>query len=391
MPQKPDPPPVLGFTRRQLALVLTAAALVFSRVFGMSLVLPDFVSYGRTLTDSDVLVGTAFGAYGLTLALMQLPMGWLSDHMGRRPVLVAGTALFVAGSAWAALAPSIEQLLAARLLQGMGAISSTAMALVGESVPAERRTVAMAIVGVPAGMGFFFGMMAGPLLSPVIGVAGLFWVTAVVGAAALLPMLWLRIPEPLLAPVAATRRSLTAPVVGLALAGFTMNYALVTVLFFLGAADRTGWALLLPMLIIALMVMGGASRAVDKRGLTWQPIAALLPLLALGAAGAVLTDKPLLWLAGTLFFAAHATLSAVLPSQVSRLAGRSGGTGHGIQNIVSYGGTFVAGVVAGALAATPWIAMMVLAGLAVAVATAVGWNLRGSKTNAAQPTQIPQS
>lgn len=372
----------LGFSRAQFALVGTAAALVFSRVFGLSLVLPDFVVYGRTLTDSDVLVGTAFGAYGLSLALMQFPLGWLSDRIGRRPVLVGGTLLFVAGSAWAAMAPTIGQLLAARLVQGLGAVSSTAMALVGESVPAERRTVAMALVGIPAGMGFFVGMIAGPLLSPLVGVPGLFWITATVGAVAVLPMFWLRIPTPFVDEPAPGRRSTTAPVAALALAGFALNYSLVTVLFFLGAAGRTGWPLLLPMLLVGLVVMGGTSRAVDKRRLTWQPVVVGLAVLAAGAAGAVLTDAPLLWLAGAVFFSAHATLSAVLPSQVSRIAGRSGGRAHGVQNVVAYAGTFVAGPVAGVLAAQAGIAMLLLVGVA---ALAVGANvvlLRGAAPTA---------
>lgn len=379
----------LGFSRAQLALVGTAAALVFSRVFGLSLVLPDFVAHGRTLTGSDVLVGTAFGAYGLTLALMQFPLGRLSDRVGRRPVLVGGTLLFVAGSAWAAVAPTIGQLLAARLVQGLGAVSSTAMALVGESVPAERRTVAMALVGVPAGMGFFVGMIAGPLLSPLIGVPGLFWTTATVGAVAVLPMFWLSIPTPFVDEPAAGR-STTAPVAALALAGFALNYALVTVLFFLGAAGRTGWPLLLPMLLVGLVVMGGTSRAVDKRRLTWQPVAVGLVVLAAGAAGAVLTDAPLLWLGGAVFFSAHATLSAVLPSQVSRIAGRSGGRAHGIQNVVAYAGTFVAGPVAGVLAAQAGLALLLLA---VVAGLAVGANvllLRGSGVTARTVVRLPE-
>ncbi len=374
----------MGFTRSELGLVGTAALLVFSRVFGLSLVLPGFREHGATLTGSEVLIGTALGAYGLTLALMQLPMGLLSDRLGRRPVLFMGTVLFVAGSAWAASADSIGVLIAARLMQGLGAVSSTAMAMVGESVPEERRTTAMALVGIPAGLGFFLGMMVGPLLQPVIGMPGLFWLTAAVGAAALLPVLGLRLPSAVdLAPKAGDTSSLTLPVLSLAAGGFTMNYALTSVLFFL---PDNSWQTLLPVLAAALLIMGLVSRLVDRAGLSWQPVAA--GVLILAAAAALFTQAPggaLLYLGGVAFFGTHATLSAVLPSQVSRIAGRSGGRGHGIQNVVAYVGTFVAGPVAGALAANSGYAFAILAGLACATAALTAWAMR-APVAASSPT-----
>ena len=59
-----------GWNRRDIGLVATAAALVFSRVFGLSLVLPNFRShYEATFAVDAVWIGLAFGAYGLTMAL----------------------------------------------------------------------------------------------------------------------------------------------------------------------------------------------------------------------------------------------------------------------------------------------------------------------------------
>ncbi len=378
-PRRAVPAERSRFTRSELGLVATAALLVFSRVFGLTLVMPGFRDYAGTLTGSQVLVGTAFGAYGLTLALMQVPFGVLSDRVGRRPLLVVATLLFVSGSAWAALAGSIESLIAARLVQGMGAISSVAMAMVGETIPNERRTTAMALIGVPAGMAFFLGLMIGPLLSPSIGVDGLFWVTAAIGVATALPLLRLRIAEPGATGPAATpapgdKASLGLPVISLAAGGFTMNYALISVMFFL--PDQS-WQALLPMLFAALVIMGLLSRLVDRAGLTWQPIAVGVPILAAaGAAFVAAPSGPGLYLAGVAFFGAHATLAAVVPSQVSRIAGRSGGRGHGIQNIVAYIGTFVAGPVAGAFAARSGYAFVILGCLAALTAGLIVLGMR---------------
>ena len=356
-----------AFTRAERALVASAAFLVFSRVFAFSLVLPGFRDFGATLTDSDLLVGIALGAYGLTMAFAQLANGWLSDRVGRRPVLLLGGALFVAGSAWAAVAPSIGTLVAARLLQGLGGVSSVAMAAVGETVPAERRTSAMALIGIPAGLGFFLGFVLGPPLADLVGFRGLFWAMAALGVVATLPMALRPLPAPL--PALAAPRRIGLPVLALALAGFTANLGLTAVAFFLPEM-RNG--LLAAILAGALVAMGLASRAADRRGATWQPVVASLGVLALGAPLFVLSGGGLgraaVAAGGLLFFAAHATLSAVLPSQVSRLAGRSGGRGHGVQLVVAYLGSAAGGALAGGLADSPETAFAVFAGLCAAVA-----------------------
>ena len=366
MPDRPR------FTRAEGVLISGAAAIVFTRVFAFSLVLQGFREFAGKLPGStDLLVGTALGAYGLTMALAQLGMGVLSDRLGRKPVLILGSLLFVAGSAWAALAHSIWALLAARLVQGLGGVSSAAMAAVGETVPEERRTTAMALIGIPAGLGFFLGFIAGPFAQEVVGFRGLFWTTCVLGVVAVLPILLRPLPSPrgnLGTP--GDRRSLGLPVLGLALGGFTINFAMNEVAFFLSGVPIGHTALAL-VLVGAFVVMAIASRAVDKSRATWQPIVACLGLLAVGAPLFVLsTTTTLLVAGGLLFFACHAVLSAILPSQVSRIAGRSGGRGHGIQLVVAYLGSAAGGVAAGAFATTPADAFAVLAAVAV-VATAV--------------------
>ena len=63
-----------------------ALALVFSsRMLGLFMLLPVFALYGRELTGfSPLWIGLAIGAYGLTQAILQIPLGWLSDRIGRR-------------------------------------------------------------------------------------------------------------------------------------------------------------------------------------------------------------------------------------------------------------------------------------------------------------------
>lgn len=388
------------FTSAERGLIASAAVLVFSRVFAFSLVLPGFRDFGATLTDSGFLVGFALGAYGLTMAAAQLANGWLSDHVGRRPVLLAGSALFVLGSIWAALAGSIETLIAARLLQGLGGVSSVAMAAVGETVPEERRTTAMALVGVPAGLGFFLGFLLGPLGADVAGFRSLFWAMAALGVVAAMPLalrplpprgLVLPSPAPATAAPALTPAPATAdipasrlPVVALAMAGFAVNLAMAVVAFFL---PDVGHLALAAMLLGALVVMGLASRIVDRGAGRDRNAAGAIAIglmaLAAGAPLFTLRGGGLLLAGGLAFFAAHATLSAVLPSQVSRISGRLGGRGHGVQLVVAYLGTAAGGALAGGLAGAPQFALGALAALCVATA------LLGAGALSAPPAEPP--
>lgn len=378
------------FTRPEAVLVAGAAAVVFTRVFAFSLVLPGFREHGDALAGAtDLLVGAALGAYGLTMALAQLALGELSDRWGRRPVLVLGTLLFVAGSAWSALADSIWTLLAARLLQGLGGISSVALAAVGETVPAERRTVAMALVGIPAGLGFFLGFATGPFAAAAVGFRALFWASAALGALAILPLVARPLPAPLPLPTPSpsARRAwgLGLPVLALCVAGFATNFGMSEVAFFLSSRPLGRGALALA-LVGAFAVMGVVSRIVDRRAAAWPPIVLALLALAAGGGAFLLVGSPAIVVAAFAFFAGHAVLSATLPSQVSRLAGRSGGRGHGVQLVVAYLGSALGGVAAGAAASRVGLAAAALAFVTLlAILATVAW-LRGDRpAGAASP------
>lgn len=371
------------FSRAEAGLVATAALLVFSRVFGLGVVLPNFRAHYADLPGADAFwIGVAFTAQGITLALAQLPMGALSDRIGRRPVLVAAGVMFVAGSLVCAWADSIGVLIAGRLVQGAGAVGSVALAAVGETVPAGRRTVAMAMVGIPAGAGFLVGIAVGPALYPFVSMHGLFLASAALGVAATLPVFFIRVapaekrPLPVPAPA--------GPLVGLAGAGFVANFTLMTTLFFLPTGD---WRILTPMLVLALGAVLAVSRAIDRRQASWAPIAAALLALGLLAAVFVSVDGALAFAAGVGFFAAHSTLATAVPSQVSRLAGPRGGRGHGVQAIAAYGGTAVAGPVAGAFAraSADGGALLVAAILAAGAASLVFVGFRGGRRASPDP------
>ena len=127
------------------------------------------------------MLGLALGIYGLTQAIFQIPLGLLSDKIGRRPVIFGGLLLFILGSVVAAYADSAVGVIIGRALQGMGAIASTLMALVTDLTAEQNRTKAMATIGGSIGISFALAMVLGPIVASSFGMEGIFWLTALLG------------------------------------------------------------------------------------------------------------------------------------------------------------------------------------------------------------------
>src|ERR671917_769940 len=98
-------------------------------------------------------------AYTLSYAVLLLTGAALGDRFGRRRMFVLGLGIFTLASAAAALAPSIEALIAARAVQGFGAaiITPLTLTLLSEAVPAERRGAALGIWAAVTGLGVAMG------------------------------------------------------------------------------------------------------------------------------------------------------------------------------------------------------------------------------------------
>lgn len=175
--------------RRSVGVV---ALISMIRMFGLFALLPVLSLYAMELEQATpLLVGLAVGAYGLTQAGFQVPLGALSDRIGRIPVIIIGLGIFAAGSVLAAMSDSIYGIIAGRLMQGAGAISATLSALITDATRKEVRTKSMALFGIGIGLSFMIAMVAGPLLAAKFGVRSLFWIAAglAIVAGALLKLL----------------------------------------------------------------------------------------------------------------------------------------------------------------------------------------------------------
>src|ERR1700733_1994537 len=135
-------------------------------------------------------------AYTLTFAVLLLTGATLGERYGRRRLFTGGLGLFTAGSAAAALAPSIGWLVAARAVQGVGAaiLIPLTLTLLSTAVPPQRRGLALGAWGAIGGLGVPHGPLVG---GPVVEGASwqwIFWLNVPIGIA-LLPIPRTRLPE----------------------------------------------------------------------------------------------------------------------------------------------------------------------------------------------------
>jgi len=175
----------------------TGLALLYAfRMLGMFMLLPVMMTYGMELADATpALIGFAMGAYGLTQAVLQIPLGTLSDRIGRRAIIVVGLLVFAIGAGVAASSDTIWGVIAGRVIQGAGAISAVVMALLSDLTREQHRTKAMAIIGMSIGVSFAASMVAGPVLTHWFGLHGLFWFTSGMALVGILIILFM-VPVP---------------------------------------------------------------------------------------------------------------------------------------------------------------------------------------------------
>ncbi len=105
-------------------------------------------------------------AYLLAVTTLIVGVGRLGDLVGRRKLLLAGIAVFTLASAGAAMAPSLEFLIAARAVQGSGAATMMALAIasVSDLVPKERTGSVMGLLGTVSAVGTALGPSLGGAL-----------------------------------------------------------------------------------------------------------------------------------------------------------------------------------------------------------------------------------
>ena len=152
------------------------------------LYLPALPTMSVALGVSTALTNLTLVSFFFFFAVGTLFWGPISDKYGRKPVLVAGTGLYVAASAVCALAPDVYMLIAARVMQGIaaGAIISVSMALIKDCFSGKQRETILAIVQSVGGLAPMIAPVLGGILLQFTNWRGSFVVLTVVGTVCLL-------------------------------------------------------------------------------------------------------------------------------------------------------------------------------------------------------------
>lgn len=356
-------------TRAELRSTAYLAGVSGLRMFGLFVVLPVLSLFAASLPGGadPAMIGFALGAYGLAQAVLQIPFGWASDRVGRKPAIAFGLAVFAAGSFLAAWAPDIGWLAAGRTLQGAGAVSAAVMALAADLTRDEVRTRAMALIGITIGGTFAASLVAGPLLGGAIGVRGIFVLTGILALAAI-AVVRFGVPDPpASAPRAreeggrvAIRRVLADPQLLRLDFGIFALHAILMALFVqmpfslrdAGIEPASHWTVYLPVLVVSVGIVLPLFRSVDRPGRGKAVLTGAIAVLGVGLAILAAAGTSLVAIVAGLgvFFCAFNLLEASLPSMVSRFAPRaSRGTAIGVFSGMQYLGMFAGGAGGGLL------------------------------------------
>lgn len=342
--------------------VLALAMVYLFRMLGLFLIMPVISVAADGLDGADAaLIGAAIGIYGFTQASLQIPMGMLSDKLGRKRVILFGLLLFALGSIICAHADSIATLIIGRAVQGAGAIASTLMALLSDVTKEQNRTKAMAMVGISIGASFMLSLILGPVLFQWVGLAGLFYLSFAFSIVGMGLIVW-AVPN---VTEHTFKRDTTPSLVALKDVLRNGRLRFLNISVFLLHGSLTALFVAIPSLLIHryglslgqhsilyLLVMGAAFVlmlplviAAEAKGLMKHVL--IIVITIIGLATVAMEWASNVWLFGVtvcLFFVAFNTLEATLPSVVSKLAPVGyRGTAMGVFSTHQFMGAFVGG------------------------------------------------
>ena len=356
-----------GLSKIEKKVAFSLASVFGLRMMGLFMIMPVFALYGQHLTGfSPLWVGIAIGAYGLTQALLQIPMGILSDKFGRKPVILVGLLMFAIGSLIAASADSIYMVVFGRAVQGMGAIAAAVLALASDLTRDEQRTKVMAVIGMCIGFSFALALLVGPIVAEHLGLHGLFLMTA---AFAILGMLIVQffVPNPVThapkgdtsAAPARLKAMLKNPQLlrldaGIFILHLTLTAVFVALPFVLvqaGYPKEEHWKLYFPtfigafFLMVPLIIIGVKKKNTKA---TFQ-----ISLVIMFAALAILALSGQFWsiaVAILLFFTAFNYLEASLPSLIAKFCPVGDkGSAMGVYSTSQFLGAFCGGMMGGSM------------------------------------------
>lgn len=343
------------------------SAVFAVRMLGLFMILPILPLFAEKLSNATpFLIGLTIGIYGLTQALLQIPLGMLSDKIGRKIVIIGGLVVFALGSILAALSNDIYVIIIARAIQGSGAIAATTMALAADLSREDHRAKVMAFIGMSIGIAFALAMVLGPLISQWGGLSGVFWTMAILAVTGILLVTFV-VPtpkqtkthrdagiisayiKPVLTQSTLLRMNLSVFLLHLLM---TAMFSVLPLIFrdHLHLETTQHWKIYLPVLAISfifslpMIIIAEKYRKIKIVFI----IAVVLMVFSQGLLGISQYSFYPLMFAFLLFFIGFNFLEAVQPSLVAKYSDvNTKGTAMGVYSSAQFFGIFVGGVFGG--------------------------------------------
>ena len=381
------------------------------RMIGLFMIVPVFSVYGSDYAQATpFLIGLAVGIYGLGQAIFQIPMSLAADRFPRKPMILFGLILFALGGVLAATADNIYQVIIGRALAGSGAVSAVLMALLADLTREQVRTKAMATMGLTIATSIMLAFAIGPMLVASLGIAGLFWLTAVFAVCAMLLLAF--IPTPLrvlthnLADKSIVQQLKEVLAIGdlnrLHLGIFALHLTMTAIFVIvpkqlsdvLGLSVRQQGYVYMPLLIVGFAIALPFIIIAEKRQKMRQVFLAAIGLMAV-ALGFLAFDSQLgvgLIIGLGLYFIGFNLLEATIPSWISKKAPVANkATAMGLNSSSQFFGAFVGGAMGGLLLTqSTQLAWGILA-LVMAIALALIFSIRQPPYLSSTTLKIPNN
>jgi len=344
----------------ELRSTLALAGIFGLRMLGLFLLLPVFSIHARGLPGGEqaFLVGLTLGIFNIVQACFHIPLGRLSDRIGRKPVVLWGLSLFIAGALISAAKDDLLWIAIGRGVMGAGAISAAVSAWVADLTREQVRTRAMALVGGSIALSFALSLVIAAPIYRLISLSGMFLVLAILGVIAMLVAYYV-LPSThseVQVQQASLKQVFFRPeLMRLNVGVFVLNATQVAMFLVVprllvdaGLPLSSHWEIYLPVVLLSFVLMAPAIIYGEKKQKLRTVLLASIVLLLIAEwlftqANSVMTIAAAL----LVYFVGFNLLEALQPSLVSRFAKESKGTALGIYNTTQSIGLFSGAVIGG--------------------------------------------
>ncbi len=366
----------------ELRSTLALAGIFGLRMLGLFLLLPVFSIHAKDLPGGDqaFLIGLALGMFNIVQACFHIPLGRLSDQIGRKKVVLWGLSLFVAGALICATKDDLLWIAIGRGVMGAGAISAAVSAWVADLTREQVRSKAMALVGASISLSFAISLVVASPLYRMISLSGMFVVLAFLGLIAMLVAYFVlpsNMPE-----VKAQQETLKVvflrpELMRLNVGVFVLNATQVAMFLVVprlleqaGFPLSSHWQIYLSVVLLSFVFMVPLLIYGEKKQRIRQVL--LIAIIFLLAAEIIFTQASsvtLIAIALLVYFVGFNLLEALQPSLVTRYAKESKGTALGVYNTTQSIGLFSGALLGGYLMDSHGNLSVFVAGAAMLV----GW------------------